>query len=366
MLPVTTAPTARASASRREPVSDADVHNALPNRDHLRKYLPSKWHLPYEQLPGRLLSGRFYMTRAQPGIYRADVWPPTGQTPGSDLDFLRKQLLDEWNIDHAVVSPLDGLRWPQHGELGAALAAALNDWSAEEWLDADPRLYGSIVIPTEDGQRAAAEVRRLGGERRFVQVFMLARSREPLGHPNYWPIYEAATEHGLPVTVHVGGALNPITGAGWPSYAYEQHVAFVQAYQAQIISLIHSAVFDRFPSLQIVFEEGGFAWVPALMWRLDRAWRLMREQVPHLRVPPSEVIREHFWFTTQPMDEADDPEHFMQMLRHLDMDGRIVFATDYPHWDFDAPDRALPRTVQGTLRDGIMRGNAASLFRFGA
>jgi uncharacterized protein len=66
------------------------------------------------------------------------------------------------------------------------------------------------------------------------------------------------------------------------------------------------------------------------------------------------------------MDEADDPEHFLQMLRHLDMNDRIVFATDYPHWDFDAPDRALPRTVRGRLRDGIMRGNAASLFRFDA
>jgi predicted TIM-barrel fold metal-dependent hydrolase len=45
------------------------------------------------------------------------------------------------------------------------------------------------------------------------------------------------------------------------------------------------------------------------------------------------------------------------------MPDRIMFATDYPHWDFDAPERALPSVVRGELRDAIMGANARALYR---
>ena len=88
--------------------------------------------------------------------------------------------------------------------------------------------------------------------------------------------------------------------------------------------------------------EGGFAWLPALMWRLDRAWRRLRAEAPLLDRPPSELIRERFYVSTQPMEETERPEQFPELLEQLDMDDRIMFSTDYPHWDFDAPDMALP------------------------
>ena len=88
--------------------------------------------------------------------------------------------------------------------------------------------------------------------------------------------------------------------------------------------------------------EGGFAWLPALMWRLDRAWRRLRAEAPLLDRPPSELIRERFCVSTQPMEETERPEQFPELLEQLDMDDRIMFSTDYPHWDFDAPDMALP------------------------
>jgi hypothetical protein len=55
--------------------------------------------------------------------------------------------------------------------------------------------------------------------------------------------------------------------------------------------------------------ECGFGWLLALGWRLDKHWKRMRDEVPHLTRAPSEVIREHFYVSTQPMEETDDPTH---------------------------------------------------------
>jgi uncharacterized protein len=46
------------------------------------------------------------------------------------------------------------------------------------------------------------------------------------------------------------------------------------------------------------------------------------------------------------------------------MNDRLLFATDYPHWDFDAPDQAFPVKLPAELEQGIMAGNAHSLYRF--
>ena len=98
------------------------------------------------------------------------------------------------------------------------------------------------------------------------------------------------------------------------------------------------------------------------MWALDDAWALLREDVPHLDRPPSEVLREHLWFTTQPIEEPADPaRHGDRACATLGMDDRIMFASDYPHWDFDAP----PRRARAALPGGeakIMGTNACRLY----
>jgi predicted TIM-barrel fold metal-dependent hydrolase len=139
-----------------------------------------------------------------------------------------------------------------------------------------------------------------------------------------------------------------------------------QAFADQLTSLVCEGVFERFPQLRIVLIEGGIGWIAPLMWRLDRAWALLRDQAPGLARPPSEVIREHVWLTTQPIDEPARPQDFTAMLEQMDLDDHIVFATDYPHWDFDSPERALPSSVTAPQREAIMSANARALYRFDA
>ena len=44
------------------------------------------------------------------------------------------------------------------------------------------------------------------------------------------------------------------------------------------------------------------------------------------------------------------------------MTDRILFSTDYPHWDFDAPGQALPRTLREDVQEKILAGNACRLY----
>lgn len=311
--------------------------------------------------------GGLYQSRPRKGTFRWDATPPGGGIPGSDFDFFKKDYLETWQPTEAILAPLDGNSWPQSGEYAEALTAALNDWNAEEWLSRDDRLYGAIGIPLEDAVLAAREIRRSARNPRFVQVIVPSRTRDPLGSARYWPIFEAAAENGIPVALHVGGTGNPITGAGWGSYHFEYHAAYAHTFQAQAISLLASGVFQRYPDLRFVMEEGGFLWVAPVLWRMDRAWELMGRDASNIPERPSELLRKHFWFTTQPMDEAETPELFAAAMGHLDELGlldRVMFATDYPHWDFDSPAEAVPAVIKPEIRERVFGSNARALYRF--
>ena len=84
--------------------------------------------------------------------------------------------------------------------------------------------------------------------------------------------------------------------------------------------------------------------------------------MPHLKRAPSEYIKKHFWVTTQPMEETEKPEHLLDVMDWIGWD-RIMFASDYPHWDFDDPFVALPPTLPTAAAAQIYSGNARALYR---
>ena len=358
-------PSSRARTSG--PIIDTDIHNYLPNPGTIREYLPQRWREYHESFGARNPNSiAFFPTRPRNMAARADAWPETG-APGSDLELMRAQHLDLWGITIGILNPLEQIfMGSQFPDYSAALTTALNNYTLEQWVEPEPRLLSSICVPYEDADHSVAEIKRLAPDKRFVQVLLNLRTRDPFGNRKYWKIYEAAVEHDLPVAAHVGGVgHNTITGAGFPSYYFEDHAGYPQAFHAHITSMIFEGVFEAFPTLKFVCQEGGFAWVPWLSWRLDRAWRQLRDEVPHVKRPPSEYIREHLWYTTQPIEEPEQPHQFGQLLEQLDALGvsqRLLFSTDYPHWDFDAPDRALPREMSSEYKRNVLFTHAADLY----
>ena len=328
-------------------------------------YLATEFRNVRENLGDRSYIGAEY-PRPTPRASRVDAWPSGGGPPASDLSFTQEQLLDAWDVEAAILNPLLGIGEMLNLELAAVMARAANDWLAAEWLDRDARLRASIVVPFEDPPVAAAEIDRVAADPRYCQVLMLSRTIEPMGRRRYWPIYEACERHGLPLGIHNGGwGGHPVTPAGFPSYYIEDSAAMTCAFQAQVTSLLCEGVLGQFPGLRVVLIEGGFAWLPSLMWRLDRAWSKLRTEVPRLDRLPSELIRDHVWVSTQPMEEPERPEQIAEVFQDMAMDGKVMFATDYPHWDFDAPNQALGNRLEADVRRGILHDNAAALYKIG-
>ena len=138
-------------------------------------------------------------------------------------------------------------------------------------------------------------------------------------------------------------------------------VGHAQSQQALLASLILEGVFERLPNLKVVLVEGGLAWAAALGWRMDRQWTKLKRELPQLKRAPSEYMRTNVWFTTQPIEE---PEPRSQLAETIDWIGwdRILFATDYPHWDFDDPAHALPIRMDETQRRKVFLENAQSVY----
>ena len=125
-----------------------------------------------------------------------------------------------------------------------------------EWLDRDPRLRASILIPSENPELAVAEIERRADDRRFVQVLMWAMNELPLGRRFYWPIYRAAERHGLPIGVHAGSLYRHAPSSiGWGSYLTEDYVLQSAAFESQLLSLVSEGAFAKFPDLKVVFMK---------------------------------------------------------------------------------------------------------------
>ena len=349
-------------------IVDCDIHPSLHQKEDLYEFLPKRWQQHLETYGSHHRTpyiGTTPYPRSSPLISRRDAWPPTGGPPGSNLEFMREQHLDLHDVEYGILQVLDLFIFSQQNlEFGAAVQRAINEWQYEFWSQPDPRLKPSILVGQDNTDAAVKEIERCAATGRYIQVNVSPRANEPLGRNRYWPIYEAAVAAGLPLGIHVGGygGHSPSAG-GWPSYYNEEHHTNAHSVAAQLTSLVLEGVPERFPSLKFVFIEGGFGWVPSTTWRMDQQFEHFRDEVPHLKRRPSEYVRENFWFTTQPSEEPDNSAHLRQIIDWIGVD-RLIFSSDYPHWDYDDPRYALKTPLSDEERAKIFRGNAHDVYAF--
>ncbi len=353
------------TAAERIPIIDCDVHHQFDDVSVLFPYLP-RHYVEYIQDFGTMMPGLGYTNMPGHGA-RHDLWVDADVNPATVPAVCIEKHLDRYQIDIAILTggPYAAAVHPDV-DYAAAYCRAFNDWTLDHWVSKDPRFRASIHIAPTDPAQAVAEIERLAPRPDFVQVMMPAGARLPFGNRFYHPIYAACERHGLPLCVHFGaegaGIAAPPTAAGYPSYYLEMRMARPQIAMAHTVSLICEGVFEKFPNFHFLFIEHDFFWVPGLMWHMDGDWTSVRDYTPWVKKLPSEYLRKHIRFGSQPMPNTPSRDDLAHLLAWMWADETLVFASDYPHWDWDEPSTFLagfPRE----LRRAVMYENARQLYR---
>lgn len=321
------------------PVIDCDVHPVVRSVHQLTPYLDAYWQ---DFIAGsRYPDFRpLYHPEHSPIASRPDARVPQDGLAGGSVDELCADVLDDGGADAAILHCLYAVQLVRNVELSNVLARATNRWIAEEWLDRDPRLRASIVVPMHTPRAAVEEIEHWSDDHRFVGVLVPALSELPYGREIYWPVWQAAAAAHLPITLHLGGGDGTApTSAGWPSTYLEWYVGQQTAVADQLTSLIAGGVFTNLPDLTVVCAEAGFAWVPAHMWRIDKQWKSFRREVPWVLGPPSDILRRQVRFTVAPLDGTSHQRRFQQTVERLGSDEMLLWASDYPHWHDEPPER---------------------------
>jgi uncharacterized protein len=195
-------------------------------------------------------------------------------------------------------------------------------------------------------------------------VFLPTCCVDPLyGHRSYDPMFDAAQECGLPVVLHSVTAINPVFPFNLQAYdtLFAVHtLAHSLAMAANAISMLETGVPVRFPGLRIAFTEGGIAWVPWLAMRLDKEYSERRRDVPWLTERPSHYLR-RMHFATQPIEEPEHMRDMATLMGLFDGEDCVIFASDWPHHDFDHPDKVLQIPLSDEGRRKVMGANGARL-----
>ena len=335
---------------------DCDLHLPLPGMAQLAPFIDAFWREQF--LTRRIDRMDFALTSFPPRtpLGAREDWQATreGETP---LDKLRREALDPHGTRIAVASILHGAIGLYNDDMAAVLCSAVNEHMARDWLDHEPRLRGSILVVASSPEHAVREIERVAPDERFVQALTLVMGDTLPGKRALWPIYRACEKRGLALAIHAGSLYRQApTGSGWPSFHVEDYVGQSTAFENAIVGLLAEGVFNEFPDLRVVCLESGFTWLPTLLWRLNKEWRGVRQEVPWLDRLPSEVVRERVRLTLQPVDAPPDGVQLRKTLAQIACDDMILFSTDYPHAQF-AGEEALPDGLPDDLIRKILIDN---------
>jgi predicted TIM-barrel fold metal-dependent hydrolase len=347
-------------------IVDCDVHLVPQSKAEILERMPEPWRSRIGKRRANANGKATYTSYELDG--RMDSRGTSGLPGGSEPDLVYKQLFEEASVDLAMLVPAG--RYTVDPQINASWCRANNQWVADTWLDKwnlGGRFFGAINVTVDDPQAAAREIEHWAGHPGFKQVILGDISERPLGLPMYDPVWEAASRHRLPVAMHFAGhganSLGSTPVGSFPRHVEYHSVAYPLVYVGHLLSWITGGVFDRFPEFRFAFLEGGFLWHRPVIARLARHWAEFGAENDASKRDPFDYVREHVRFATQPIEEHEQaPEDVARLMELAEANRTLMFSSDYPHYDFDHPLRALPKGLSKETRQRVMFENACEFY----
>lgn len=274
--------------------------------------------------------------------------------------------MDAMSVDYSCIFPT-GMLWiglhPQK-EMEVELCWAYNRWLTERILpESGGRMFSMLCLPFSDPEASYRQVCEFG-HRHGVGGFMVTtvRPKAEVYNNAYMKLYRALEERGLVLSFH--------SNVSWSDQQFQTCNRFISAHALGFswYNILHcsnwviNGLGERFPKLPVIWIEAGLAWVPFLMQKLDHEYMLRPSEAPLLKRKPSEYMRDMF-YSTQPMEIVDE-QALQNTFRMINAETQLLYASDYPHWDFDLPSTIYDRPwLSEKAKHNILGGTASRLFK---
>ena len=225
---------------------------------------------------------------------------------GKELRWIRRAM-DALAVDYEIMFPttLLGLCTQPSLELEVGISRAYARWMAERILPESERIKTLLYLPLNEPAAALRVIEEFGDPTPGVLGYMTTGCRtRDLHHNDLVPVYRAIEERGVPLAFH--GGVEPVDiNLGMLDRFLAHHALRFPISQATYLAnwIVHGMP-ERFPDLKVLWIEGGLAWVPFMMQRLDHEFGMRTSEAPLLKRWPSEYMRE-MYYTSQPLERSD-------------------------------------------------------------
>ncbi len=298
--------------------------------------------------------------------------PHSSLSPGEAVDDLTvhrdvvplRRSMDAMGIARMVIFPNALLQLGTHPDPNVEinLAFAYMRLLTERILPGDPRLKTMAFLPFCDAA-ACERMIDLYADNPDVIGFMITSVRKhPVHHNSNMRLYAKLQEIGKPLAFHAGIDTQNGTMLQLDRFVSMHAISFVLSNIIHMTNWVMHGMGERFPKLPVLWIEAGLAYLPFLMQRLDNEYLMRQSEAPLLKRLPSSYIRD-MYHCCQPMERTN-----MKLLEAtfeaIDGENKVLFASDWPHWDFDAPSviMDLPFLSEQGKRN-ILGETARRLFR---
>lgn len=287
---------------------------------------------------------------------REAVWQPEA--------YVRENLQD--GVEISFVLPTQGCvlyGLPDRGLFGA-ICRGYNDWIGDFCKVVPDRLKGAAMLNVYDVDDAVRELTRakeLGLAAGIISVY--PGPEIAYDHPRYEPLWSAAEELGMPLSMHSLTNYNGPYSATFEKMTHSLRANCDHWIRMSVADMIFGGVFERHPKLKIISTEHEGGWVPYLLWQMDWIYerRIVRRGIASkLRRKPSEYFRDHVFVAVI----FDRPA--IAAREQIGV-GNLMWGTDYPHDQSTHPrSREVAAEILSELTpqelDDVCYGNMARVF----
>lgn len=274
-----------------------------------------------------------------------------------------KEAAEMIGANHLVLFPqhMLALGKSEFPQLEVYIARGYARWITEHALSKDSPVLAPLYLPFSDAEACCELVEEFGDHPGVIGATTLTTRYEATQDKGYMKLYAMLQERGLPLMFHAGVGWHISPQAMFNQFASLHALSFPYLTMVHCTNWVMNGLPERFPNLNVAWVEAGLSWVPFLMQRLDHTVMMRSSEVPLLKRLPSEYMRE-MYFTTQPL-EATNIRELQTTLEFINAYDHLLWSSDWPHWDWDPPQRIwdLP-FISEEVKRNILGANAAKLF----